>query len=72
MNSSRGLSMASATTFSPMPFFGTHTDEGGPLPPTGKSVRSDYVYVMSFDGDKISHLTKIWPSDHALRQLGWM
>jgi predicted ester cyclase len=53
-------------------FFGTHTDEGGPLPPTGKSVRSDYVYVMSFDGDKISHLTKIWPSDHALKQLGWM
>ena len=33
-------------------FFGTHTGEGGPCPPTGKSVRSDYVYVMSFEGDK--------------------
>src|SRR5690349_273682 len=41
-------------------FFGTHTGEGGPCPPTGKSVRSDYVYVMSFEGDKIAHLTKIW------------
>ena len=43
-------------------FFGTHTREGGPCPPTGKSVRSDYVYVMSFEGDKIAHLRimKLW------------
>ena len=52
-------------------FSGTHTGEGGPCPPTGKSVRSDYVYVMDFDGDKIRHMTKIWNSDYAVKELGW-
>src|SRR5689334_20209126 len=32
-------------------FRGTHTGEGGPVPPTGKSVESDYVYDLAFDGD---------------------
>ena len=27
-------------------FSGTHTGEGGPCPPTGKSANADYVYVM--------------------------
>ena len=27
-------------------FSGTHTGEGGPVPPTGKSTKTDYVYVM--------------------------
>ena len=52
-------------------FSGTHTGEGGPVAPTGKSVSSDYVYVMRFDGDKIGHMTKIWHSGIALQQLGW-
>jgi predicted ester cyclase len=52
-------------------FSGTHTGEGGPCPPTGKSASSDYVYVMDFDGDRISHMTKIWNSSVALNQLGW-
>jgi predicted ester cyclase len=34
-------------------FSGTHTGEGGPCPPTGKSMQTDYVYVMEFAGDKI-------------------
>ena len=53
-------------------FRGTHTGEGGPVPPTGKRVEADYVYVMQFDGDKIRHMTKIWNDVHSLRQLGWM
>ena len=53
-------------------FYGTHTGEGGPLPPTGKSVKTDYVYVMDFEGDKIRHMTKIWNSGLALKQLGWI
>lgn len=53
-------------------FRGTHTGEGGPVPPTGKRVEADYVYVMDFDGDKIRHLTKIWNDGFSLRQLGWM
>ena len=52
-------------------FRGTHTGDGGPVPPTGKSVAADYVYVMEFNGDKISHMTKIWHSGISLQQLGW-
>ena len=50
---------------------GTHTGEGGPVPPTGKEVEADYVYVMQFDGDKIRHMTKIWNDVFSLEQLGW-
>ncbi len=53
-------------------FRGTHTGEGGPVPPTGKAVEADYVYVMDFDGGKIRHMTKIWNDVHSLRQIGWM
>ena len=52
-------------------FSGTHTGEGGPVPPTGKSVSTDYVYAMQFDGDKIAHMTKIWHSALAMQELGW-
>ena len=53
-------------------FTGTHSGPGGPCAPTGKTLnKSDYVYVMDFDGDKIRHLTKIWPDTWALKQLGW-
>ncbi len=52
-------------------FSGTHTGEGGPCPPTGKSVSTDYVYVMDFADARISHMTKIWNSGFALKQLGW-
>lgn len=61
----RGTAVAAAV------FHGTQTGAGGPVPPTGKSVSSDYVYVIEFDGEKISHMTKIWNDTHALRQLGW-
>jgi len=52
-------------------FSATHTGDGGPCPPTGKSTRTDYVYVMEFDGDKIRHMTKIWNDGITMRQLGW-
>jgi predicted ester cyclase len=52
-------------------FRGTHTGEGGPVPPTGNSVEADYVYVMEFDGDRIRHMTKIWNDAISLQQLGW-
>jgi predicted ester cyclase len=53
-------------------FSGTHTGPGGPCAPTGKSTRTDYVYVMQFTGDKISHMTKIWHSGLAMKELGWV
>lgn len=52
-------------------FSGTHTGQGGPVPPTGKKTASDYVYVMEFDGEKIRHMTKIWHAGWAMRELGW-
>lgn len=52
-------------------FSGTHTGEGGPVPPTGKKATADYVYNIVFDGDRISHMTKIWNDAQTLRQLGW-
>jgi len=52
-------------------FSGTHTGDGGPLPPTGKGTRSDYVYVMDFEDGKIKHMTKIWNAGWAMKELGW-
>lgn len=53
-------------------FRGTHTGEGGPVPPTRKVVEADYVYVMEFEGDRIRHMTKIWNDGISLAQLGWV
>lgn len=52
-------------------FRGTHTGDGGPVPPTGQAVEADYVYVMEFDGGRIRHMTKIWNDGVSLTQLGW-
>jgi len=52
-------------------FHDTQTVAGGPAEPTGQTVASDYAYVMTFDGDRIAHMTKIWNDAYALRQLGW-
>jgi predicted ester cyclase len=52
-------------------FHATHTGEGGPVPPTGLSMSTDYVYVMQFEGEKIVHMTKIWHSGLALKDVGW-
>lgn len=51
-------------------FHGKHTAPG-PVPPTGKAVASDYVYVMRMDGGKVRHMTKVWNDVQALRALGW-
>lgn len=51
-------------------FKGTHL-AGGPVPPTGKTTNTDYVYIIQFEGEKISHMTKIWNSGFALKELGW-
>lgn len=52
-------------------FKATHTGEGGPVPPTGKSASSDYAYIIQFKDGKISHMTKIWNDAFAFGQLGW-
>lgn len=52
-------------------FHGTHTADGGPVPPTGNKVAADYVYAMEFAGGKITHMTKIWHDGISLKALGW-
>ncbi len=52
-------------------FHGTHTGQGGPVPPTGRRLSTDYVYVMQFEDGKIAHMTKVWNAGLALKELGW-
>lgn len=52
-------------------FSGTHSADGGPLPPTGKRTETDYVYVMEFADGKIRHMIKIWNAPWAMKELGW-
>jgi steroid delta-isomerase-like uncharacterized protein len=53
-------------------FHGTHTGQGGPVPPTGQRMSTDYVYVMQFEDGKIAHMTKIWNSGLTFKELGWV
>jgi hypothetical protein len=52
-------------------FHGTQTGPGGPCEPTGNVIVADYVYIMQFEGDLISHMTKVWNDSISLQQLGW-
>lgn len=38
---------------------------------SGKAVEAEYVYIMRFEGDKVSHMTKVWNDGFSFRQLGW-
>lgn len=49
----------------------THTGQGGPMPPTGKSTTTDYVSMMDFEGDKIRHMTKHLNAPWSVTQLRW-
>ena len=54
-------------------FTGSHTGEGGPVPPTHKTTNSHYVYALKMNGKgEIESMTKIWNASWALRELGWM
>ena len=54
-------------------FTGTHSGEGGPIPPTNKTTNSEYVYAIRMnDNGKVESMTKVWNSSWALRELGWM
>lgn len=60
-----------ATAIGAAVFHGTHTVDPENGNPTGKSAAADYCYVMKFDGDRISNMTKIWNDGITLRELGW-
>ena len=53
-------------------FSGTHTADGGPVPPTNKQTNSHYVYAITMNADgKVSHMVKTWNANWALAELGW-
>jgi hypothetical protein len=52
-------------------FHNTQTGPGGPSEPTGNTISADYVYDMQFEGDLISHMTKIWNDTISIQQFGW-
>ncbi|MEO0412530.1 MAG: nuclear transport factor 2 family protein [Pseudomonadota bacterium] len=53
-------------------FTGQHTADGGPVAPTQKTTQSHYVYAITVgDAGKVSHMTKIWNANWALKDLGW-
>jgi len=54
-------------------FTGTHTGDGGPVPPTNKTTNSQYAYALTMNAEgKVSSMSKVWNSSWALRELGWM
>jgi len=54
-------------------YHATHVGEGGPVPPTGKSVDSHYVYIVRMNDDnKVESMTKVWNAPWAMRGLGWI
>ena len=54
-------------------FTGTHSGEGGPVPPTNKTTNTHYVFACKMsDSGKVESLTKIWNSSWAFREIGWM
>lgn len=53
-------------------FYATHTGEGGPVPPTGKSTASHYVFAITVDEDeKVSQVVKVWNTNWSMAELGW-
>ncbi len=54
-------------------FTGTHSGDGGPVPPTNQQTNSEYVYVLRLDeNDLISSMVKVWNAPWALGELGWV
>ncbi len=54
-------------------YHGSHSGEGGPLPPTFKHMSSDYVYVLFMNADdRVERMVKIWNAAWAMQQLGWV
>jgi hypothetical protein len=54
-------------------FTGIHTGEGGPVPPTNKQTKTQYVYILTMNAEgMIEEMVKVWNAPWALKELGWM
>ncbi|WP_437882952.1 ester cyclase [Pseudomonas sp. LRF_L74] len=52
-------------------FHGTHSGIDASVPATGKSLVSDYVFIMRLEAGRVAEVTKVWNDGHAASQLGW-
>jgi hypothetical protein len=53
-------------------FLATHSGDGGPLPATNKSTKTDYVYICKMNNEgKCVSLTKVWNDGYCLQEMGW-
>ena len=51
---------------------GTHVGDGGPVPPTNKQTKTDYVCALTMnDEGKVAKMEKVWNDVWALKELGW-
>ena len=51
---------------------GTHTGEGFPIPPTGKSVETSCFLALHFESGRIVHAAKVWNDHDMQKQAGWI
>jgi hypothetical protein len=52
---------------------GSHVGDGGPVPPTNKEAKADYVYALTMNDDgKVEKMRKVWNAPWTLKELGWM
>ena len=52
---------------------GSHVGDGGPVPPTNKQAKADYVYALTMnDEGKVAEMRKVWNAPWTLKELGWM
>lgn len=53
-------------------FHATHTGEGGPVDPTGRTTITHYVYALTMNDDgKVASMIKVWNAPWAMAELGW-
>ncbi len=51
----------------------THVGDGGPVAPTNKQTKADYVYALTMnDEGKVAKMCKVWNASWTLKELGWM
>lgn len=54
-------------------YHATHTGDAGPVPATGKTTASEYVYIIKMsDTGRVAAMTKVWNAPWAMRELGWV
>lgn len=53
-------------------FHATNAGDGGPVPPTNKTMDTDYVHCVQMNGeDKVTKMRNVWNDGFEWKQVGW-